>query len=54
MGHHNCDIRCGIVVIEGSLFMDDAILTMVLLLLLIVAIKGDWDEDIREKLERAP
>ena len=24
--------------------MDDVILTMVLLLLLIVAVKGDWDE----------
>ena len=54
MGHHSCGLRCGIAVIEGSLFMADAIFAMVLLLLLIMAIKGDWDEDIREMLERAP
>ena len=54
MGHHGCGIHCGIAVIEGSLFMDNAIFAMVLLLLLIMAIKGDWDEDLREMLERAP
>ena len=54
MGRLSCDLRCGIAVIEGSLFMYNAIFAMVLLLLLIMAIKGDWDEKIPESNLREP